>query len=723
MAVLPPIFEDMPPLRYDWFPTKWQCFIYRNWDMVTPVTMARVLGTDAATVTAAAADLGLAESTANEELWRTRGYVTLIRANWHLLDFSGLCTLLAWDEGYLAYILKEDDFLEVKLGGKKPDVLPLTVTPLTEGEQKKTAAIRRVTEELRARIPAPSVAPFDFSAVYPKDLSPVSGESRMEGNYICAYEALYGDIFNDHSLIEKSLPEDMLAAYAALGIEGIVCQAVLSSLIPCKYAPALSEGWEHRLQGLNKVIARLGKYGLKVYLYINEPREFPDAVFEKHPHLRGDVRQEGYASLCLSVPEAQEYLRESIRTLTALAPGIGAYSICTASENHTNCYSHKADGMTTCPRCASLRRSDLFSLVVRLVAEGAHAVDPSIRIIAATWGWDQLGGSTLEVIDKLPKAAAVWAVSEHKAQRTYENVTVSVADYSIAIPGPAEHALTLWDRARRAGVRVAAKIQLGNSWELSAVPFIPVYGHFYAAIRSLCEGASPEIVQLTWTMGSFPSPVFRMFAEMTRKDMPIPALEDILPSLYPNADRERLLAAIARLDEAFDEFPFSVHSMYNGPQHMGPALPLWREPTGWRSCMVGPIYDDMTVAANAYDGPYGVFLRQYERLVTKWAEGLAMLREAFIGRRLTDDDRMLLDCAEVAYLHFASSKNHLLFIRDRAERMNDDLLREEETMAIREAEIMGTNPTIGFEATNHYFFTRTDLFEKVLNCRYLRGEL
>ena len=88
--------------------------------MVTPVTMARVLGTDAATVTAAAADLGLAESTANEELWRTRGYVTLIRANWHLLDFSGLCTLLAWDEGYLAYILKEDDFLEVKLGGKKP---------------------------------------------------------------------------------------------------------------------------------------------------------------------------------------------------------------------------------------------------------------------------------------------------------------------------------------------------------------------------------------------------------------------------------------------------------------------------------------------------------------------------------------------------------------------------------------------------------------------------
>ena len=81
MAILPPYFET-EPVRFEWFPTPWQCFIYRNWAMLTAATIARVLGTDLETVCRAAADMGLEESCADEALWKTRGYVTLIRANW-----------------------------------------------------------------------------------------------------------------------------------------------------------------------------------------------------------------------------------------------------------------------------------------------------------------------------------------------------------------------------------------------------------------------------------------------------------------------------------------------------------------------------------------------------------------------------------------------------------------------------------------------------------------
>ncbi len=724
MANLPLYFEDMKPLAYEWFPTLWQCFIYRNWEMATPERIAKVLGCDKEVVLSAALEMGLPESTANEELWLTRGYVTLIRANWHLLTYPQLCTLLGWEEDYLAYILKEDDFLDVKLGKKKPPVATLTVTPLTEKQKKQTEAIGRVTRELRERISPPSVDPFLFSSVYPKNMPPVEGESRLLSNYLCAYEALYGDLFYDHRLIEKSLPEELLAAYAALGIKGIIVQAVLYKLVPNKYDPTLSEGWEIRLEGLKKVIARLKKYGLKVSLYINEPREFSDAVFEKYPHLKGDVYNPGYASICLSVPEAQDYLRETVRWLAERAPGIGSFSVCTASENHTNCYSHKVNGGTNCPRCARLRREDLFSLVIRLVEEGAHAADPSVHIIAATWAWDRAGSTACGVIEKLPPNVAVGAVSEHGAKRTYEDVTVSVVDYSISIPGPAEHALTIWRKAREVGAMVSAKIQLGNSWELSTVPYIPVFGHFYTAIRQLMDEANPEMVSTTWTMGGFPSPPFRMFSEMTRKDTPIPAFEDVVPPLFPNADPKTLLAAFSAFDDAFDDFPFSLHSMYDGPQHMGPSLPLWREETGWRACMVGPMYDDLSLASDAFGGPFGVYMRQYERLVEKWARGLSLLKKAYEGRTVDATDQMLLECAEVSYLHFASSLNHIRYIEKRGgEDKQETLLREEEALAIREAELMGKNPTIGFEATNHYFFTRTDLFEKVLNCRYLLGEL
>ena len=722
MAILPPYFEGMTPLPFDWFPTQAQCFIYRNWDMLTPVRMAYVLDTDVDTVVRMARDMGLFENCADEALWLTRGYVTLIRANWHLLTYEQLCLLLGWDKDYLAFILHEDDFLDVKLGKHKPLVAPLRVTRLDSEGVRRTAAIRRVTEELNARLSKPSVAPFAFSAVYPKGGAPIVGESRLLANYLCPYETLYGDIFYDHSLIKAAFPDDMLAAYQALGVGGLLCQAVLYALVPCKYDPSLSEGWERRIEGVRLVIERLKKYGLKLYLYINEPRELTDSVFEKYPHLRGDVHHEGYASLCLSVPEAQDFLRDSIRRLTEQAPGIGGYLCITASENHTNCYSHKKKGATTCPRCRDKMPSDLYALTMRLIYEGATAADPNITVIAGNWAWDNFD-SAIDTVRKLPREVAAWAVSERGIVKHFEDTATTVADYSISIPGPSEKSMSYWNAARERGGRIAAKLQLGNSWELSTVPYIPAFGHFYTAIRNVLEKADPDIVQMTWTMGGFPSPAIRMFAEMTRKDAPIPPYEELVTRFFPTPERDALLTALAALDAAFEEFPFSVISMYNGPQHMGPALPLWEKPTGWHSCMVGPIYDDVQTCAIGY--PMALYLRQYEKLAEGWRHGYTLLKAAYEGKAPTRDEHLLLDCAEVSLLHFTSACNHIRYITDRPADPEAlaALIREEEAMAIREAEIMGKNPAIGFEATNHYFYTRRDLYEKILNCRMLLGEL
>ena len=429
MAILPPYFEGLEPLPTDWFPTKAQCFVYRNWDMVTPVRMAYVLDTDEDTILRMAKDMGLGDNTADEALWRTRGYVTLIRANWHLLTYTQLCLLLGWDKDYLAFILHEDDFLDVKLGKHKPPVAPLRVTRLDDDGIRRTAAIRRVTEELNATLQKNTVAPFDFSAIYPRGTAPVGGESRFLASYLPSYAALYGDTFLDMALIEQSFPDDLLEAYAALGVGGVLCQAVLYSFVPCPYAPELSEGCEERIKGLRAVIERLARHGLKLYLYINEPRELPDRAFEAYPHLKGDVKNEGYSSLCLSVPEAQDFLRESIRRLTEAAPGLGGYFCITASENHTNCYSHKALGKTTCVRCAKKAPSDLYALAVRLIYEGASAADPDITVIAGNWAWDAFEPSgDIKTVQKLPPEVAAWAVSERGITKSFQGVETSVRD-------------------------------------------------------------------------------------------------------------------------------------------------------------------------------------------------------------------------------------------------------------------------------------------------------
>lgn len=725
MAELP-ILSERPLLKIDYFPTLAQCFIFRNWEMLTPARLARVLGCEEATVCDMAADMGLppAANEALERLWLDRGYITLIRQNWHLLPYDQLCTLLDWDKARLAFILHEDDFLEHKLGRQKPNCASLSVLPLSKEQKERTAAIKRLVSKAYASIGERKLPPFAFEAVYPKaeDNPPIGGESRFKSSFCCSYCGLYGDVFLEERLIEASFPDELLRSYQAMGVDGIWTQAVLYTLVPNPYEPSLSEGWEQRIRGLNTVIARLKKYGLKLYLYINEPREMTDRFFEKRPDLKGDVQNPGYASICLSVPEAQDYLRDSIRFLTEHAQGLGGYLTITASENHTNCYSHKSNGQTTCPRCKEKRRSDLISLSNRLIWEGATAADPNVLVIAYSWEWDREQGGFEETIEKLPKEIAVLSVSERGVLKTFDDVKVEVSDYSISVCGPSKMTKERYKRVKENQNASAIKVQLNNSWELCPLPYIPVFGHFYQSIRDLCETIDPNILMMTWTHGGFPSPVFRMVAEMTRKGQPIPTKEELIKKLYPEADQKLLLEAFDIFDDAFDEYPFSVGTMYNGPQHMGPALPFYPEETGWTACMVGPPYDHLDGWRSGYYSRelYG---RQIGRLATRWKEGMPILEAAFAGKPLSPAARLLMDCAEVTYLHFASSYNHIVQVDGRdagkSSRELSDIILADEALALREAVLMQRNPTIGYESSNHYLFTVTDMVEKVINCRYL----
>ncbi len=725
MAELP-ILSERTLLKIDYFPTLAQCFIFRNWEMLTPARIACVLDCEEKTVCEMAADMGLPPSADEicERMWLDRGYITLIRQNWHLLPYEQLCTLLGWTQERLAFILHEDDFLEVKLGKQKPNCPPLSVTSLTEAQKKRTEKIKAIVKETYAKLGERSLPPFSFEAIYPKaeENSPIEGESRFKSSFCCSYCGLYGDVFLEEHLIEASFPDELLRSYQAMGVGGVWTQAVLYTLVPNPYEPSLSEGWEKRIRGLNAVIARLKKYGLKLYLYINEPREMTEAFFEKCPDMKGDVYHEGYASICLSVPEAQDYLRNSVRFLTEHAPGLGGYLTITASENHTNCYSHKLSGQTTCPRCKSLRRPDLFALTNRLIYEGATEADPNVAVVAYSWAWDREENGFEETVERLPKEIAVLSVSERGKPKTIENVTVPVADYSISVPGPSEMIKGRYETVKRLGNAKAIKVQLNNSWELCPLPYIPVFGHFYQSIRDLCQTIDPDVLMMTWTHGGFPSPVFRMVAEMTRKGQPIPPKEALIEALYPEADQALLLEAIDIFDEAFDEYPFSVGTMYNGPQHMGPALPFYPEDTGWTTCMIGPPYDHLDGwRSNLYSRE--LYARQMKRLSERWKDGLPLLEKAFEGKTLTPAARLLFDCAEITYLHFASSYNHILQVEGRdAGKTSQELsavIRADEELAMREAALMQRNPTIGYESSNHYLFTVTDMVEKVINCRYL----
>ena len=50
-----------------------------------------------------------------------------------------------------------------------------------------------------------------------------------------------------------------------------------------------------------------------------------------------------------------------------------------------------------------------------------------------------------------------------------------------------EYSKTLWKKAAESGRRAFAKVQFNNTWEIAAVPFIPVFDKIYRHIRGITE--------------------------------------------------------------------------------------------------------------------------------------------------------------------------------------------------------------------------------------------
>src|SRR2546425_11781211 len=62
-------------------------FVWRNWNAVEPAELATILGATMQEITALADSMGLPRAVTIPPEQRERGYITLIRRNWHLLPY------------------------------------------------------------------------------------------------------------------------------------------------------------------------------------------------------------------------------------------------------------------------------------------------------------------------------------------------------------------------------------------------------------------------------------------------------------------------------------------------------------------------------------------------------------------------------------------------------------------------------------------------------------
>lgn len=135
-------FPPVPAVPEPHFPSRLYQFVWRNWDLANLNQMARVVHARPAELTELARAMGLPTKRHLSADFLKRIYITVIRQNWHLLPEDQIIELLDWDSERFAFTLKEDDFLDHKLGRVKPTCETLRYRKPDTAERKRAAAIR-----------------------------------------------------------------------------------------------------------------------------------------------------------------------------------------------------------------------------------------------------------------------------------------------------------------------------------------------------------------------------------------------------------------------------------------------------------------------------------------------------------------------------------------------------------------------------------------------------
>lgn len=716
-------------VNYDYFPHRQYAFVWRNWAVVPKEKIAQVLSTSVENVEALATSMGLPSTQSVEPEWATpRGYITVLRRNWHLLPYEQLQQLLGMSAEELRFRLIEDDFLFTKLGKIKPYCEPLSYVAPTAQMQSRAS---QIAAEVAPFMPTLSsqeprfgfVREFEKLGVSPKRI--VDSNDGFELRMIFPYFAAFGDPLLDHEL--TTYPEELFRRLSDVGVNGIWVHSVLRMMVaPDEKGFPGDEQAAERIKGLQLLVNRAAKYGIKIYLYVNEPRAMEPEFFastEQRKAYGGAVKGDLQA-FCPSNPEVLSWLTRSMNSLFTQVQGLGGVFTITASENFTTCVSHKYH--KKCDRCKDADYEELLASVTAAIEKGVHSAAPDAKVIAWDWGWPD--ASCEEIISRLPKQCWFMSVSEWSMPIVRGGVESIVGEYSISAVGPGPRAMRNWEYARQAGLKTIAKVQVNSTWELSVIPAIPTLDLVARHAANLSEH-NINGVMLSWSLGGYPSENLKLFQNFNRGDKTDDVLQGLARSEYGPKAAELVREAWRACSEGFQEYPYHNGVVYFGPQHMGPSNPLFTKPVGFYATMVGLPYDDLRKWSAVY--PADAWIGQMARSSAGFAKGVELLVKAreVVDEQYREQLEGLYRRTETVRIHLQSAAEQGRFVSARNNYYNarNNATREECIKIMREAcaaereliaqalEIVARDSSIGYESSNHYFYLPIDLVEAYLS--------
>ncbi len=722
-------------IDFDYFPSRQHAFVWRNWSLVDKSRLAEVMATSVENIEKMATSMGLNKKQKIEPEWATSyGYITILRRNWHLLPYDQLTTLLGMEREELKYRLIEDDFLFEKLGSMKPLCEPLLYVEPDEEMQRRVEQFAHDVAPLVGPMQQLKEERFGFMREFEKvkktkNNASLSANDGFELRMIFPYFTDYGDPLLDEEL--ASYPEELFRRLSEVGVNGVWLHSVLRMMVLPEGGFPGDERALERIEGLKRLVARAEKYGVKIYLYLNEPRAMLKDYFEGNAGreaLAGPEFQ-GLRSFCTSKPEVLDWMSDSMENLFSEVEGLGGVFTITASENYTSCAS-RPHAHSHCPLCKDRPYADIIVDVNSAIERGVHRGNPDAKVIVWDWGWPD--SECEEIISRLPKSCWFMAVSEWGKPIERGGVKSQLGEYSLSAVGPGPRALRNWEFARKAGLKTLAKVQVNASWEMSAVPSVPVLDLVAQHAENLSK-ESVNGVMLSWSLGGYPSENLKLFQSFRSGDTANDAVERLAHSEYGEKAAAKVREAWRVCSEGFENFPFQMRMLYSGPQHWGPSNPMFTRPTGYPATfVVGIPYDDVYYWKTIY--PMEVWFDLMDKSADGFGEGAKLLQDALSEVDCKHKKVLQTELGRMSavYHHLKSGVEQGRFFdaRNRYLKAVTDDERQECKATMRKSlainkdiivehlKIVVKDSSIGYESSSQYFYVPADLVEAYASACY-----
>ncbi len=383
-------------------------------------------------------------------------------------------------------------------------------------------------------------------------------------------------------------PEAYLRKISHLGYDSVFLLSDFTLFNQSEIIPELNDDkYEKRIAGLKKFVNRVAGYGLDVYINFVSPPVFKEGkLYRNHPDIFGGTKmQPGAFALCCSSQKVLDYYREGFSSLFRNVPKLRGIFLLVGGEGFSHCYMRSiktVSNHTDCPVCRHKNPETTVADLMNLISRSIKSVKEEAEL--AVWPysgfvWTQ-DDPMARFINRLDKNITFMQNFETGRVKDFGGVKSRLFDYNISTVNPSEIFKKQAEQARKRGLRVITRADVGFSIEFMNLHCVPVYFRWAERSRKIAGNGVDGYVA-TWR---FANPAGALSEEICLvynrqpEESPKKVLAGFAERDFGPENKEKTLEAWKYLSRAMEYFPFSAYTSggiyFKGPFTLGPAHPF-----------------------------------------------------------------------------------------------------------------------------------------------------